>query len=137
MEGGADAGAKQEAKATPAEATAAREEAFKSALSPAPSKKPRVEDSSLARVNGDPSRRSKVTGKKSAVWSIMPLGFSSYHDQSLSQYVVCNTCVADEKFSRAEINYGKDKSTTNVQNHMHSFHSQYHDQLLLARDEKI
>ena len=107
--------------------------AFRAGLASPEPKKARVDPTGAVRAAGDPGRRTKITGT-SPVWSILDVGFSKYHEKSLDEYVVCNTCVASGQFAHAEFKYGKAKSTTNVKNHLETYHRLAYDALLLKRD---
>ena len=79
--------------------------AFRAGLASPEPKKARVDPTGAVRAAGDPGRRTKITGT-SPVWSILDVGFSKYHEKSLDEYVVCNTCVASGQFAHAEFKYG-------------------------------
>ena len=51
-------------------------------------------------------------------------GFTVYTKHRLPLMVVCETCVADGSLRKAEINYGKDKSTTALKSHLSVYHKE-------------
>ena len=77
------------------------------------------------------------SGRRSNIWKALPKGFSTYSSHAnanLKHIVVCNTCMDNELFEQAEINYGKTMSTTNIKNHVHSHHKDVYGKLLLANE---
>ena len=98
-------------------------------------------EKSLSEMNKDERLKQEkilVTDMKSKIWSALPDGFSKYKNPILSEYIVCNSCFKENKTKgTSEIQYGKDKSTTNIKQHVQRFHDKDYDAFLLQSAIKI
>ena len=81
---------------------------------------------------------SPITGLKSDVWTaIVPDGFSKYADRKLANFVLCNTCFHNEATKeRCQINIGISKSTSNVKQHLLTYHKEHYEIYLQTKSRE-
>ena len=82
-----------------------------------------------------PLKRNKIT-KKSPIWNITEHSFSRYANNFLPQIVICDTCVLNNKYASAEINYGDSKSTSCIQNHLKAHHHEAYCKYVVKNTNK-
>jgi hypothetical protein len=99
----------------------------------------RLVGSQVVGYQRDPLKRNLITNTAD-IWNIPNYKFSKYANNYLSQIVICDTCVKNEKYKEAEINYGKDKSTSNIKNHLKSHHYEIYEKHVsrsTTKDEEV
>ena len=73
--------------------------------------------------------RERPGAASSLVWD-QGAGFRIYSKKRMPHIAVCATCVDSGDVQKAEVNDGKDQSTTALKNHLASHHKELYEELL-------